>query len=189
MKVVLLSGSMIGFKTRATLNQAQKRLTQDYPQAAVTMLDLAEYDVQFSDGRVYWDYPYHGDTRYVAQTVLSADALIIGTPIYQASIPAPLKNVFDLLPVEAFRDTVVSMIVNAGSPRHYLVAEQQLKPILSYLRAQILQHYVYVEDHDFDESRLANHEVLARIDRLVDDTWALAKLYRAMREARPPETP
>lgn len=68
----------------------------------MTLIDLAEYDIQFSDGRDYWEY--EGDTRYVARTVMEADAIIIGTPIFQASIPATLKNIFDLLPFSAFRD-------------------------------------------------------------------------------------
>ena len=101
MKIVLLSGAIVGAKTRITLNHAYNMLAEHYPKAEVTVVDLAEYDVQFSDGRNYWDYDYGGDTRYVAQTVLSAQALIIGAPVYQASIPAPLKNVFDLLPVHA----------------------------------------------------------------------------------------
>lgn len=50
---------------------------------------------------------------------------------FQASIPATLKNVFDLLPVNAFRDKVVSIIVTAGTPKYYMMVEQQLKPILS----------------------------------------------------------
>lgn len=185
MKIVLLSGAIVGAKTRITLNHAYNMLAEHYPKAEVTVVDLAEYDVQFSDGRNYWDYDYGGDTRYVAQTVLSAQALIIGAPVYQASIPAPLKNVFDLLPVHALRDAVAGIIMTAGSARHYLVAEQQLKPILSYLRAQIVPNYVFIEERDFNENDIANPEILLRIHRLVEDTVALADLYKRMRETPP----
>ncbi len=33
-----------------------------------------------------------GDTKYVTETIMAADALIIGTPTFQASIPATLKK-------------------------------------------------------------------------------------------------
>jgi FMN reductase len=71
---------------------------------------------------------YEGDTAFVTKKIMEADAIVIGTPIFQASIPATLKNIFDLLPVNAFRDKVVSVLVTAGSSKHYLVPEQQLKP-------------------------------------------------------------
>lgn len=163
----------------------QKVLSERYGNEPVTVVDLAQYEVQFSDGRNYWDYDYTGDTRYVAKTVMAADALIIAAPTYQASIPAPLKNVFDLLPLHALRESVVGLAMIAGSSRHYLVAEQQLKPILSYLRAQIVPNYAFIEEQDFDEGMIVNPEVRLRLDRLVEDTVALARLYSQMR-ATPP---
>jgi FMN reductase len=42
---------------------------------------------------------YTGDTRVVLEKIMEADAYIIGTPVFQASIPGTLKNLFDLLPV------------------------------------------------------------------------------------------
>lgn len=102
MKIVGLSGSNVGTKTRTAMDYTLKAAKDKYPDMEVTLIDLAEYEVQFSDGRDYWEY--EGDTGYVAQTVMEADAIIIGTPIFQASIPAALKNIFDLLPVNAFRD-------------------------------------------------------------------------------------
>ena len=113
---------------------------------------------------------------------MDADALIIGTPIFQASLPATLKNIFDLLPVQAFRDKVVSMIVTAGSPKHYLVAEQQLKPILAYMKAQMVQTYVFIEEKDFYQKEITNDDVLFRIKRLVEDTIILTKTFTKIRE-------
>ena len=143
---------------------------------------LAEYDVQFSDGRNYLEY--EGDTEYVTETIMEADAIIIGTPIFQASIPATLKNIFDLLPVNAFRDKVVSMLVTAGSPKHYLIAEQQLKPILSYMKAQIVQTYVFIEEKDFHRKEIVNDDVLFRIERLVEDTVVLTESYAKIRKEK-----
>jgi FMN reductase len=185
MKIVGLSGSKVGSKTRTAMNYTVKALTEKYPDAEMTLIDLAEYEVQFSDGRNYLEY--EGDTRYVAQTIMEADAIIIGTPVFQASIPATLKNIFDLLPVNAFRDKVVSMLVTAGSPKHYLVAEQQLKPILTYMKAQIVQTYVFIEEKDFHRKEITNDDVLFRIDRLIEDTIVLSEAYTRIREAKEAE--
>lgn len=182
MKIVGLSGSNVGSKTRTAMDYTIKTVTEKYPDSDVTLIDLAAYDIQFSDGRNYLEY--EGDTKYIAQTLMEADAIIIGTPIFQASIPATLKNIFDLLPVNAFRDKVVSMLVTAGSPKHYLIAEQQLRPILFYMKAQTVQSYVFIEEKDFHRREITNDDVLFRIERLVEDTVVLTKTYTKMREEK-----
>ncbi|MGJ9384695.1 NADPH-dependent FMN reductase [Salipaludibacillus sp. CF4.18] len=185
MKIVGLSGSIVGSKTRTAMNAAKKALTEKYPDLEMTLIDLADYDVKFSDGRNFLDY--EGDTGFVTKTIMEADAIIIGTPIFQASIPAALKNIFDLLPVNAFRDKVVSMLVTAGSPKHYLVADLQLKPILSYMKAQIVQTYVFIEERDFHQKEIVNDDVLHRIDRLVEDTVVLTETFKKVREDKKAE--
>ncbi|MOA25045.1 hypothetical protein D3C78_1457480 [compost metagenome] len=75
------------------------------------------------------------------------------------------------------------MLVTAGSARHYLVAEQQLKPILAYMKAQIVQTYVFIEEKDFYRKEIVNDDVLFRIDRLVEDTYVLSETYAKIREA------
>jgi FMN reductase len=185
MKIVGLSGSRVGSKTRTAMNYTIKLIIERYPDAEVKLIDLTEYDVQFSDGRSYLEY--EGDTAYVATTIMEADAIIIGTPIFQASIPATLKNIFDLLPVNAFRDKIVSMLVTAGSPKHYLIAEQQLKPILAYMKAQIVQTYVFIEEKDFQRKEIVNDDALFRIERLVEDTFVLTETYTRIREEKEAE--
>lgn len=185
MKIVGLSGSIVGSKTRTAMDYTVKSITEKYPDAEVTLIDLADYNVQFSDGRNYLEYA--GDTGFVTKTIMEADAIIIGTPIFQASIPATLKNIFDLLPVNAFRDKVVSMLVTAGSSKHYLVTEQQLKPILSYMKAQIVQTYVFIEEKDFHRKEIINDDVIFRINRLVEDTVVLTETYTSIRKAKEEE--
>lgn len=182
MKIVGLSGSKVGSKTRTAMNYTVKEIVEKHPDSEVTLIDLADYDVEFSDGRDYREY--EGDTKYVAETIMDADAIIIGTPIFQASIPATLKNIFDLLPEKAFRDKVVSMLVTAGSPKHYLIVEQQLKPILSYMKAQVVQTYVFIEEKDFYRKEIVDDDTIFRIQRLVEDTVVLTETYTNIRKAK-----
>lgn len=175
MKIVALSGSMVGSKTRIAMNYVVDEVRHQYPDAEIILVDLADYDIQFSDGRDYREYT--GDTLYVTETLMDADTIIIGSPIFQASLPAPLKNIFDLLPEKALRDKVVSMLITAGSPKHYLIPEQQLKPILSYMKAQVVQVYVFIEEKDFYRKTIINDDTIFRIQRLVEDTIVLTETY------------
>ncbi|WP_421383502.1 NADPH-dependent FMN reductase [Bacillus salacetis] len=185
MKVVGLSGSKVGSKTRTAMNYTVQSVKEKYPDAEVELLDLADYDIQFSDGRNYLEY--EGDTGHVTKTLMEADAIIIGTPVFQASIPATLKNIFDLLPQNAFRDKVVSILVTAGSSKHYLIAEQQIKPILAYMKAQIVQTYVFIEEKDFHMKEITNDDVIFRIERLVEDTIMLTETFAEIREKKEAE--
>lgn len=180
MKIVGLSGSRVGSKTRTAMDYTIKAMEEKYPNVETTLIDLAQYNVEFSDGRNYLEY--EGDTKYVAQMLMEADAIIIGTPVFQASIPATLKNIFDLLPQKAFLDKIVSVVVTAGSEKHYLMVEQQLKPILAYMKAQIVQTYVFIEEKDFLRKEIINDDVLFRIERLVEDTVILTETYKQIRE-------
>lgn len=182
MKIVLLAGSNVGSKTRTAMDYTLKVAQEKYPTVEFTLLDLAEFELVFSDGRNYWEYD--GDTKYVTETIMAADAIIIGTPTFQASIPATLKNIFDLLPVNAFRDKIISTLVTAGTSKHYLMVEQQLKPILAYMKAQIVQTYVFIEEKDFYRKEITNADVLFRIERLVEDTIDLTETYAKIREAK-----
>lgn len=77
------------------------------------------------------------------------------------------KNIFDLLPVNGLQHKVAGIVVTAGSSKHYLIVENQLKPILGYMKAQIVQTYVFIEEQDFQRKELVNDDVIFRIDRLM----------------------
>lgn len=182
MKIVVLSGSNVGTKTRTVMDHVAQAVMAYDPELEVTLTDLAEVEMVFSDGRNYTEYS--GDTGELTRSLMAADAIIIGTPIFQASIPATLKNVFDLLPVNAFRDKVVGMVATAGSAKHCLILQQQLQPILSYMKAQVVQPYVFVEEKDLHWGQIINDDVVLRLDRLVEDTVVLTQTYTRIREAK-----
>ncbi|OBR64184.1 FMN reductase [Paenibacillus oryzae] len=167
MKITLLVGTTIGSKTNIALQLMKQYVEKQFAEDDVQLLSLADYQIQFSDGRNYLEY--EGDTGYVAQELMDSDVIIIGTPIFQASLPGTLKNIFDLLPQQALLGKVVGIIVTAGSGKHYLVAEQQLKPILSYMKAQLVQTYVFIEEKDFQQKTIVNDDVLFRMERLAED--------------------
>jgi FMN reductase len=109
---------------------------------------------------------------------MDADVIFIGSPTFQCSIPATLKNIFDLLPENALYHKTVAIIMTAGTPKHFLVAETQLKPILSYMKANIVPNYVFIEDKDFILQEIVNDDVLLRLETLVENTMVLARTYQ-----------
>lgn len=178
MKISILIGTVFGFKTKIAANYIQQVLQEKYADNEIQLLNLADYQIEFSDGRNYLDYS--GDTGKIVRELMDSDIIFIITPIYQASIPGSLKNLFDLLPLQAFRDKIVGMVAVAGSEKHYLTIEQQLKSILAFMKAQIVQTYVFALDTDFIKEEIGNDEIVFRLDRLVEETMIQARVSRAI---------
>lgn len=178
LKIVGLSGSVMGTTTRTVMNYFDQTIAEAYDEIDFQLIDLGDHDIQFSDGRHFMTY--EGDTDFVIKSIMEADALIIGTPILQASIPSALKNVFELLPSDAFENKVISIYVTAGSARHYLVAEHQLKPILNYMRAEVLPSYVFIDKTAFHNDEIIDADVSFRLNRLFSEMLTAIKKNQLM---------
>ena len=182
MKVVALSGTTAGSKTITTMREVEREVGRNYgTDVEFTMVDLREYDLVFSDGRDY--HEYEGDTLTVATKLMEADAIIVGMPVFQASMPGSLKNVFDLLPEEAFKGKAVGIVANAGSPRYFLAAENQLKPVLSFMKAEVVSEIAFIEGREIYRTEIIEDETKHRIDRVADKTVDLAKYLLERKDA------
>lgn len=177
MKILVLSASSIGKRTKVATEAVFESLKEQYEEThEIQYINLQEKEIIFSDGRNYLDYK--GDTKEVTQAIMDSDVLFIGTPIFQASIPASLKNIFDLLPQNALEFKTVSMIVTAGSEKHFLIPEIQLKPILGYMKANIVPNYVFLLDTEIIGEKIISDDVYFRINTLIEDTMILAEAYQ-----------
>ena len=177
MNILVLSASNIGNKTKIAAETLFKAIHKQYGDEHVyKFLNLQEKTIQFSDGRNYLDYK--GDTGEVARAMMNSDVIFIGTPIFQASIPASLKNIFDLLPQNALQFKAVAMLVTAGSEKHFLIPETQLKPILSYMKANVVPNYVFLLDTELIGDDITSDDVYFRLDTLIEDTMVLAETYQ-----------
>lgn len=101
--------------------------------------------------------------------VAGADALIAVTPVFTASYSGLFKSFVDLIDKEALHEVPVLIAATAGTSRHSLVTEYALRPLFSYLRAQVLPTAVFAATDDFADDALSR-----RIDR------AAGELARAL---------
>lgn len=168
MKLLGISGTIIGAKTSIVVQMVLEEVKKHHPNVEIELLDLREYDVQFCDGRN--PSTYTGDTKKVLDIIQSADFYIIGTPIFQGSLSGPLKNLFDLINPKDIRNKVMGFVATGGTYQHYLVIENQLKPIAGFFRAFVAPGYVYVNnDHFNKDNEIIDHEVLNRITDLAKE--------------------
>lgn len=176
MKLLGISGTIIGAKTSIIVQKVLEEAKKIAPEAEVEMLDLREFQVSLCDGRDPAAYP--DDTKKVIDIVSSADFYIIGTPIFQGSMTGALKNLFDHIPPRALRHKVMGFVANGGTYQHYLVIENQLKPIAGYFRAYVAPGYVYAHtDHFNKQNEIVDGEVLGRITNLAQEVVHMQKAF------------
>lgn len=174
MKLLGISGTITGSKTKAIVSKVLEEAKNNHPELEVELLDLKQYDVQFCDGRD--PLTYTGDTKAVIDLVSSADFYIFGTPIFQGSLTGSLKNLFDLIPPSVLRHKVIGFVATGGTWQHFLVIENQLKPIAGYFRAYIDPSYVYAHNEHFNQrNEIADEGVLERISQLAQEVVFMQK--------------
>jgi FMN reductase len=122
--------------------------------------------------------PSYGETTRQAVTrIAAAAAVLIGAPVYRASYPGVLKNLLDILPVEALQNKPVGIVAMGGSLHHYLAVDTQLRQVLAWFGALVAPTSVYLTGSDFHDGKLASEP--ARKD-LVALTGTLITLARQL---------
>ncbi|MBW7455918.1 NADPH-dependent FMN reductase [Paenibacillus sepulcri] len=178
MKLLGISGTLIGDKTLSVVKSVVDQASILDPELKTELLDLKTCSIEFCDGRNFADY--NDDTRRAVEIVLAADCFVIGTPIFQASMSGALKNLFDLLPITAFRNKIIGFIGTGGTYQHFLVIENQLKPIAGYFRAFTAPDYVYAHREHFNErNEIVDAGILERIEALASQIVRMSRGLRA----------
>lgn len=169
MKLVGISGALTGEKTSIVVNDVLVAAQHLDSTVQTELIDLRDYEIDLFNGAPL--VAYSEDTWNVVQKILSADFLVFGTPIYQASISGALKNLLDHLPKYAFKHKVTGMIATGWSNRHFLVMEYHLRSILSYFKGLVPTGNVFVHNHSFNEDSdaIIDERVSERIEALAEE--------------------
>ncbi|MFA8438569.1 NADPH-dependent FMN reductase [Pueribacillus sp. YX66] len=175
MKLLGISGTIVGSKTQIVVEKALEEVENITPDIEVELLDLKKYNIELCDGRD--PSAYNQDTQKVIDIISSADRYIIGTPIFHGSFPGILKNVLDLIPAQVFRHKVIGFMATGGNHQHYLVVENQLKPIASYFQSYVVPQYVFAHNKDFnDKNEIIAPELIDNIKGLANQMISMGKL-------------
>jgi len=105
----------------------------------------------------------------ILRTIESADLLVIGTPVYRASIAGALKHIFDLIDRDALIGRIAVLSATGGTPLHALIGEHQLRPLLSFFRVFTVPTFVYATEDEFDAERAPKAAVRERIARAAEE--------------------
>jgi FMN reductase len=138
------------------------------PDKATQLINLADRKISFADGRA--PDQYGDDTAATVKSVIDADAVIIASPVYRASITGALKNLLDQLPVEALMGKPVGIVAMGATMHHYLGADWHLRDILAWFGAFVAPTSVYLSSADFVDGKISEtalREMLSLAEALI----------------------
>jgi len=141
------------------------------------MLDLGQLTLGFADGRPLEQLS--DDTPRLVSAVSGADAVVLATPVYRATLTGALKNALDLLPIEALQAKPVGVVAMGATAHHFLGAESHMRDILAWFGAWQLPTSVYLSSADFADGRLTDGAA-RRLDDLVEALVGLSTAAKAL---------
>lgn len=99
----------------------------------------------------------------IVEAIETADALIVGSPVYKGSYAGLFKHLIDFVSPEALIGKPVVLTATGGGPRHALVVEHSLRPLFGFFSAQTAPTAVYAGDTEISEGRVADALVRERV--------------------------
>jgi FMN reductase len=157
-----LLGDRVAQKTLDLLREA------DAP-ATVSVVELGPLAVDIARATV--SGVISADLQAAIERLADADAAIAATPVYKAGISGLFKSFVDLLDNDLLVAKPVLLAATAGSARHALVVDEQMRPLFAYMRALSLPTSVFATPEDWGAGKLGE-----RIERAAGE---LAVLLRA----------
>lgn len=83
------------------------------------------------------------------EEVAAADALVVVSPTFSASMSGLVKSFFDILEPDTLRGKPVLMAATGGTERHSLMLDFAMRPLFSYLGAVPVRTAVFAATSDF----------------------------------------
>lgn len=124
--------------------------------ARVDVVELREYAGEIANAMV---------SRYASprlqsaiDRVVGADALIAVSPVFTASVSGLFKSFLDVLDPTALAGKPVVLAATGGSARHSMVIDYALRPIFSYLKADIMPTGVFAAPGDWGGEGESGHD-------------------------------
>jgi FMN reductase len=108
------------------------------------LIDLSEHELPFAGAA-------GSELGEIGEAIAKAPAIVFATPVYRGSMTGTLKNLLDLLPVEALQGKVVGLAAMGASDHHFLGAERHLRDVLAFFGAVVAPVAVYLTSDDFSE--------------------------------------
>lgn len=156
-----LLGDRIAQKTLDLLGEADAPATVNVIELGPLAVDIAKATVSGVSS---------ADLQTAIERIAAADGVIAATPVYKAGISGLFKSFVDLLDNDLLVAKPILLAATAGSARHALVVDEQMRPLFAYMRALSLPTSVFATPEDWGDGELGE-----RIERAAGELSVLLR--------------
>jgi FMN reductase len=110
------------------------------------------------------------DLQSAIERIAAADGVIAATPVYKAGISGLFKSFVDLLDNDLLVAKPILLAATAGSARHALVVDEQMRPLFAYMRALSVPTSIFATPEDWGAGELGE-----RIERAAGELEVLLR--------------
>lgn len=135
-----------------------ERITGTGKTAVLSVIDLAPLAVDIARA-VVAGFP-EAKVQSVIETLAGADAVVAATPVYKAGVSGLFKSFIDILDNDLLIAKPVILAATAGTARHAMVADAQMRPLFAFLRTFPGPTSIFAAPEDWGSPELGG-----RIDR------------------------
>jgi FMN reductase len=157
----------------AAIAAAAEAVRSNAEDIQVDIMNLAETPIDTCDGRPLDGYG--AETRRAVEGIAAAAAVLIAAPVYRASFPGVLKNLLDIVPVDALQGKPVGIVAMGGSAHHYLAVDAQLRQVLGWFGALVAPTAVYLTGADFRDGALTSESARKDLTALANTLLMLLR--------------
>jgi len=176
--IVVSAGTSEPSSTRMLADRIAQRtlelLRESGTDASADVIELAPLAIDIA-GATVAGFPSE-QLQAAIEQIANADAIIVATPVYKAGMSGLFKSFIDVLDDDLLIAKPVLLAATAGSSRHALVVDDQMRPLFAYMRALILPTSVFAGPEDWGARELG--------DRIGRAATELAVVVKAQIERR-----
>jgi FMN reductase len=103
----------------------------------------------------------------------TADALVLGSPVFKASYSGLFKHLFDLMDKDSLAGKPIILIANARLPDYAATADIQLRSLFGFFRARPVDQRLLASEADFLESGGLSASFSEKVDLAIDQLFQM----------------
>ena len=130
-----------------------------------TWLDLSQLDLPLCDADSCYLQPA---AQQLSSAIKNADGILVATPVYNYNVCAAAKNMIELTG-KAWEDKVVGFLCAAGGMSSYMAVMSYANSLMLDFRCAIVPRFVYATGDGFDDKKLHDAKVSARVEQVADE--------------------
>lgn len=127
---------------------------------------LSQYCYEIADF-ITNGYP-EGELESLLAEVRDADGIITVSPTFQGSVSGLFKSFWDLVSTDDLAETPLVVGATGGSPRQSMVLDYAMRPLFTFLHADVVPTGVYATPTDLSATETLRDRVAAAAREFLD---------------------